>query len=140
MGLFDRLRGKPEEDPILGGLSHPQSDVVAQPVPADQPQAAPDAAELMRQLQSAGGDPDRIVEQLRTLFPGAQISMSESSAMADPELAAQMLSSFGLPAPAPAPGAVSDPIAGLERLAKLHASGALTDAEFATAKARLLGG
>jgi Short C-terminal domain len=38
--------------------------------------------------------------------------------------------------PAPAPG---DSTAELERLAKLHESGALTDEEFAAAKSKLLG-
>ena len=42
------------------------------------------------------------------------------------------------PPPAPAPIAPVS-TAELERLAKLHASGALTDAEFAAAKAQLLG-
>ena len=35
-------------------------------------------------------------------------------------------------------GSSSDPIERLEKLADLHASGVLTDAEFATAKAKLL--
>jgi hypothetical protein len=39
--------------------------------------------------------------------------------------------------PPPAPAA--DPLAELERLARLHQSGALTDAEFAAMKSRLLG-
>lgn len=46
------------------------------------------------------------------------------------------------PAPAPAPAAApapADSTAELERLAKLHESGALTDTEFAAAKSRLLG-
>jgi hypothetical protein len=38
-----------------------------------------------------------------------------------------------------APGAERDPIAALDDLAALHRSGALTDAEFAAAKAKLLG-
>jgi hypothetical protein len=45
-------------------------------------------------------------------------------------------------APTPAPVAAPSPAdstAELERLAKLHGSGALTDAEFAAAKSRLLG-
>jgi hypothetical protein len=43
-------------------------------------------------------------------------------------------------APSPAPAAApADSTAELERLAKLHESGALTDAEFAAAKSRLLG-
>jgi hypothetical protein len=44
---------------------------------------------------------------------------------------------YAAPAPAPAPEA--DTIAELERLARLHESGALSDDEFAAAKARVLG-
>jgi hypothetical protein len=40
---------------------------------------------------------------------------------------------------APAPAAAGDTTAELERLASLHQSGALTDDEFAAAKAKLLG-
>ena len=36
------------------------------------------------------------------------------------------------------PASAPDLIAGLEKLAKLHADGVLTDAEFSVAKARLL--
>jgi hypothetical protein len=43
------------------------------------------------------------------------------------------------PPPAPAAAAAPDTIAELERLARLHESGALTDQEFAAAKARALG-
>jgi hypothetical protein len=47
------------------------------------------------------------------------------------------------PAPAPAPAAqasgASDRIAQLQQLASLHESGALTDEEFAAAKAQVLG-
>lgn len=44
------------------------------------------------------------------------------------------------PAPAPATAASSDSAAAeLERLAQLHQSGALTDEEFAAAKAKVLG-
>ena len=42
-------------------------------------------------------------------------------------------------APAPAPAPPADSTAELERLAKLHESGALNDEEFAAAKAKLLG-
>jgi hypothetical protein len=42
-------------------------------------------------------------------------------------------------APAPAAPAPTDSTAELERLAKLHESGALTDEEFAAAKSKLLG-
>ena len=43
------------------------------------------------------------------------------------------------PQAAPAPAAPTDSTAELERLAKLHESGALTDEEFAAAKSKLLG-
>ncbi len=42
-------------------------------------------------------------------------------------------------APTPAPAAPADSTAELERLAKLHESGALNDEEFAGAKSKLLG-
>lgn len=42
-------------------------------------------------------------------------------------------------APAPAPPAGGDTTDQLAQLAQLHASGALTDAEFSAAKAKLLG-
>jgi hypothetical protein len=42
-------------------------------------------------------------------------------------------------APAPAPAPETDTIAELERLARLHESGALSDEEFAAAKARVIG-
>jgi len=42
-----------------------------------------------------------------------------------------------LPAPAPAP--TDDPFEQIEKLAKLHTEGALTDEEFAAAKAKILG-
>ena len=42
-------------------------------------------------------------------------------------------------APAPAPAAPTNSTAELERLAKLHESGALNDEEFAAAKSKLLG-
>jgi hypothetical protein len=43
------------------------------------------------------------------------------------------------PPPAPAAPAPADTIAELERLSRLHESGALTDQEFAAAKAQALG-
>lgn len=43
------------------------------------------------------------------------------------------------PPPAPPPPPAADPIAQLKDLAALHASGVLTDEEFAAQKARILG-
>jgi hypothetical protein len=42
-------------------------------------------------------------------------------------------------APMPAPPAGEDPFEQIEKLSKLHDSGALTDEEFAAAKAKILG-
>ncbi|MEV6660404.1 SHOCT domain-containing protein [Nocardia fluminea] len=43
------------------------------------------------------------------------------------------------PPPPPAPSAGDDTVAQLSKLAELHSAGALSDAEFAAAKAKLLG-
>jgi len=141
MGLRDWLRGKPEEDPILGaagreptGLEPEASSATVFRTVSGQGAEGVDPEELSRLLDAAGGDPAELEQRLREMFPGAQISTSESTVVdadADPELAAQLLSSLGMSQP--------DPIAQLERLAALHAGGALSDAEFAAAKARLLG-
>lgn len=45
----------------------------------------------------------------------------------------------GQPRPAPAPDSEMSHIDALARLAELHSQGALTDAEFAAEKARILG-
>ena len=153
MGLFDLFRSKPDEDPILGNRGQQPTGLEVTPVEGSggvhagthtdavfaQGTDGMDAGELIRQLQAAGGDPDELVGRLRQLFPDAQISVSESSvdASSNPEMAAQVLSSFGFDGAPAAPPA--DPIAQLERLAALRDAGALTEAEFAAAKAKLLG-
>lgn len=56
------------------------------------------------------------------------------------EAAAQQAAAhYAQPAPAPAASGGGDLLGQLERLGQLHASGVLTDAEFAAAKAKLLG-
>src|SRR5215217_8096000 len=117
MGLRDWLRGKREEDPILGGLGRTGSSLQPQPAP-------------MRQTpQMQAGD---------QMFPGASIDVSDSmvQGMFDPQQAAMM--GIGTLQAQPAP-AQSDPVDRLERLASLRDSGAITDDEFSAAKARLLG-
>ena len=158
MGLFDFLRGKPDEDPILGGRGAEPSGLEVTPVEGtqvwtssttthvdatpSQPGGPPvDPDELMKALQQAGSDPDRLMAELRALFPGAQIDMQQATidGATHPELGQvmhQFLAGAGQP---PLPAGAADPIAQIERLAELHRSGALTDAEFAAAKAKLLG-
>jgi hypothetical protein len=80
-----------------------------------------DLLATVREAQAAsGGDREKLAEALRAKL-GAQGVVVESADVAGP-------------------AAGDDPtISALERLAALHASGALTDAEFAAQKARVLG-
>jgi len=67
-------------------------------------------------------------------YQAGQHRIRQDEANEQPEAASQ-----ATPAPPAAAPAPADSTAELERLAKLHESGALTDAEFAAAKSRLLG-
>jgi hypothetical protein len=62
----------------------------------------------------------------------------EQQAQADDQ-AQEAYAATQAPPPAPAAAPAGDTTAELERLAGLHQSGALTDDEFAAAKAKLLG-
>ena len=81
-------------------------------------------------------DPSRV----KVEWDQVQSSRDRSAAQAE-AIAAQMRARAAQPPPAPAPPAPDPDAALADRLAKLaelHASGALTDAEFAAAKAKLL--
>ena len=82
---------------------------------------AEQAEALAAQMNNGGATAhDDLVDHLRAAFPGAEITVSSHT----PNLADLT---------------GGDSIERLERLAALHRSGALTDEEFAAAKARLLG-
>jgi hypothetical protein len=82
---------------------------------------AEQAEMLAAQMNGSGaGTGDDLVDQLRAAFPGAEITVTSHQ----PNLADLT---------------GGDSVERLERLAALHRSGALTDEEFAAAKARLLG-
>lgn len=82
---------------------------------------AEQAEALAAQMNSGGASTGNdLVDQLRAAFPGADITVSSHQ----PNLADLT---------------GGDSVERLERLAALHRSGALTDEEFAAAKARLLG-
>jgi hypothetical protein len=101
-------------------------------------------------VQPAGGDPyeARSVASVRpeyvsSLVPGAQCTLK-----VDPEdRQAVMLYNYGPdwtpPTPqapgAPAPASASDNVDRVVKLAELHASGLITDDEFASRKAEILG-
>lgn len=68
----------------------------------------------------------------------AKVVNNRSEARRDAQ-EAQAAQAAAAAAPAAAPEAADDPIAQVEKLAKLHAAGALTDEEFAAAKAKALG-
>ena len=69
-------------------------------------------------------------------YMGAKAGNRAAQQQAQP---AQPAAAPAAPAPAPAPPAGDDTISRLTQLAALHDSGALTDEEFAAAKAQVLG-
>ncbi|WP_028065016.1 SHOCT domain-containing protein [Solirubrobacter soli] len=81
---------------------------------------AEQAEALAARMNNGEGTGNDLVDQLRAAFPGAEITVSSHQ----PNLS----DLTGV-----------DSVERLERLAALHRSGALTDEEFAAAKARLLG-
>jgi hypothetical protein len=80
-------------------------------------------AAQLNQAGGAGGNVEDIVAALQQAMPGSQVNVAGAGAAA----------AAGGAAPA------ADPVAQLERLAKLKESGALTEAEFEREKARILG-
>jgi hypothetical protein len=81
---------------------------------------AEQAEAIAAQMNGAHTPSGDLVDQLRAAFPGAQITVNSHEV--------DMADFTG-----------GDSVERLERLAALHRSGALTDEEFAAAKARLLG-
>ena len=82
---------------------------------------------------------EEIVDQLEHMFPGAHIAV-ESKTITDPaQIQAALQAALG---GAPAAAGPTDPesarVEALERLAKLHERGALTDEEFAWEKKKIL--
>ena len=73
-----------------------------------------------------------------------QVAYQQEQAYAAPSQPAPQAEAYAPPPPAPAPGAAagagSETVARLQELANLHASGVLTDAEFAAAKQKVLAG
>ena len=91
---------------------------------------------------AAGIPPDKadIVAQIQQMFPGARIQVAGSSSAMPPPNAGRA-AGWGPPTAASAASAADetdDRLEALERLARLHESGALTDAEFAAEKRRIL--
>jgi hypothetical protein len=78
-----------------------------------------------------------VVEQLQEMFPGASVQVSESDDMSLSD-ALKAVHGGNLDALEAMQG--GDHVSQLERLAKLHEQGALTDAEFEAEKARIIGG
>ena len=110
---------------------------------AESSKASADAlAAMMRgetpgQPMPEGIPPDKaeIVAQIQQMFPGARIQVA-SSGMTPPTAGA---AAWGPPSgPASAADETDDRLEALERLARLHETGALTDAEFAAEKGRIL--
>ena len=90
-----------------------------------------DSVGELLEMAAAGADEQALVDAAMQMFPGAATTGPGGGAVID-------LRGQGRPAQE---GPAGDPrVADLEKLAALHASGALTNEEYAAAKARLLGG
>lgn len=79
---------------------------------------------------------DQYNEQAEAAYQATQQPPPQAYQQPPPQQAYQQ--PYQQPPPPPQPPA--DPLAELERLARLHQSGALTDEEFAAMKSRLIGG
>ena len=79
MGLKDWLRGKPEEDPILGGLGQTGSSLQPQPAPMQQ---APMMGIGTQQAQPAPAQSDPVarLERLASLRDSGAITDDEFTA------------------------------------------------------------
>ena len=85
------------------------------------------------EMAAGGADEQALVDAAMQMFPGAATTGPDGRTVINLREQAQP--------PGAGAAASGDPqVADLERLAALHASGALNDEEFAAAKARLLGG
>jgi Short C-terminal domain len=105
-----RVRVRWDDVPDTGDVAQQQAEALAAQLNQG---GAPGTA--------GGADVGGIVEALQQAMPGAQINVGGAGAQ-----------------PA-SPAGGDDTVAQLERLSKLHESGALTDEEFAKEKARILG-
>ena len=81
-------------------------------------------------MAAAGADEQALVDAAMQMFPGAATTGPDGRTVIDLR---------GMPNPPSATTGGDHRVADLEKLASLHASGALTDEEHAAAKARLLG-
>lgn len=125
--LWDRVPAVEPREPVpaamqvTGGVVHRSITIDGRPA---------DAAQIQDVERMTGMDLDGDGTIAGSAAPPGAPSLSS--------LVQDALSAAGAPASGPAPGAGGDRLARLERLAALHASGALTDEEFAREKARLL--
>jgi hypothetical protein len=129
--------------PVTLDSSNPENfDINWDEVPTHR-EASRQRADQTAAAMAAGDESDSgaIVEQLSEMFPGATIQVEGSSAgTLSPDAMDAIRSALGGEAGTSADDGDDDRIKALERLAKLHQAGALTDEEFAAEKSRLLGG
>lgn len=141
---FVRSRHWPQTGQVLPVLINPRqpSDwkVLWDEAESDADRADQLAAQMLaeRQPGAAGGPvpgvPAELLGQIQSMFPGATISVGDA---AIPNLPTP--SSGGQTFNVVAGQSSEDPVARLEKLARLHAAGVVDDAQFAQLKAQILG-
>lgn len=144
MGLFDKLRGRREEDdPLLRGGAQEPTQVSVQSGAGELPEQI---AELMRGLTAHGaqvnstsveivGDLSKITDEQRAKLRAFGIDLDQVAAGDASGIAPLFDAAFMTPTTADA----DDTLSRLERLQRLREQGVLTEAEFAEQKRRILG-
>ena len=158
MGLFDRITEAAGNIQTGLQLREVDPDLMANGLPGDAAVKAVDATKMSLgkdafadpvlafdlEVRLPNREPYTVALQQRVphiyegaVIPGATVSVRVDSA--DPQRVAIDFDQPPVPAGASAPTPAADQVSQLERLAKLHEQGVVSDAELAELKKRLLG-
>jgi hypothetical protein len=134
----EHLRIEWDEVPVRGAIS---MGVTPTPVAPSTPGAAVEHHSIRDEHPEIPPEAAAIVDQLASMFPGASVNVAEPTVVKFDGAGNTVLQ--GAEAAAAMAGVAKafggDRISQLERLAKLHEEGALTDDEFEAEKRRVLG-
>jgi hypothetical protein len=141
--IWDKARAglDPDSDDVaaIGRMIEPGAAIYQRSLAILHGEAAPGDLEEGARWLERSRDARREMSQTRPFVPGNRIKPTESDFERFNPLRPETTFS-GPDRPLRAAGDPEDPVARLRGLRDLHAAGALTDAEFAAAKARVIGG